>query len=99
MLDFNRIEGFQWDEGNARKSENKHGVTQSEAEQVFFNHPLVLEDVKHSGGEPRFHALGETNDGRLLHVAFTLRDSQTMIRVISARPVNRKERLFYGKAS
>ena len=44
-----RIVGFQWDEGNARKSFDKHGVSQSEAEQVFFNEPfLVIEDVKHS---------------------------------------------------
>jgi uncharacterized DUF497 family protein len=99
MLELDRIEGFQWDEGNSRKSENKHGVTQSEAEQVFFNHPLVLDDAKHSKGEPRSHALGETNDGRLLHVTFTLRDRGTMIRVISARPMHRKERLFYDQTS
>lgn len=99
MLDFDRIEGFQWDEGNAQKSENKHGVTPAEAEQVFFSHPLVLDDAKHSGGEPRSHALGETNDARLLHITFTLRESGTMIRVISARPMNRKERLLYGQVS
>ena len=97
MLDFGRIEGFQWDEGNARKSEDKHGVSQADAEQVFFNSPLLLDDFGHSRDEPRFHAMGPANDGRLLHVTFTLREKATLIRVISARPMNAKERLRYGE--
>ena len=93
-----RIVGFQWDEGNARKSFDKHGVSQSEAEQVFFNEPfLVIEDVKHSRPEPRFHALGVTNSQRQLHVTFTLREENTSIRVISARDMHRKERSRYEK--
>ncbi len=45
------IIGFDWDEGNARKNK-KHNVTMAEAEQVFFNEPLLLlEDSKHSGYE------------------------------------------------
>ena len=43
----------------------------------------------------RFHALGHTDAGRLLHVTFTLRHNDTMIRVISARAMHRKERLRY----
>lgn len=31
MIDVEKIEGFDWDAGNARKNE-KHGVTQAEAE-------------------------------------------------------------------
>ncbi|HUD87742.1 MAG TPA: BrnT family toxin, partial [Xanthobacteraceae bacterium] len=50
---------------------------------------------KHSQEEPRYHALGRTNDGRPLHVTFTLRDKHTKIRVISARNMNRKEREIY----
>ena len=74
MLDLDQIEGFDWDDGNERKSEERHGVSQGEAEQVFFSAPLlVLEDVKHSQGEPRFHALGKTDAGRLLHVTFARR--------------------------
>jgi uncharacterized protein len=47
MIDLARIEGFDWDEGNRRKSATKHGVTQAEAEQVFLNAPLlVLADVR-----------------------------------------------------
>ena len=100
MIDFDRVVGFQWDMGNARKSEDKHGVGQSEAEQVFFNEPLlVLADAGHSHAEVRFHALGATNAGRLLHVTFTLRDGGSRIRVISARDMHRKERQRYDQES
>jgi uncharacterized DUF497 family protein len=99
MLDLAAIEGFEWVSGNARKNE-KHGVSQQEAEQVFFNQPLhLLEDSEHSGGEPRIHALGATNEGRLIHTSFTIRASGTLIRIISARPMHRKERVVYGQAA
>lgn len=95
MIDWQTIEGFEWDEGNARKNE-KHGVTQSEAEQVFMNEPLlVLPDEKHNVDETRFHALGKTDGGRLLHVTFTLRSEGAKIRVISARSMHFKERRRY----
>ncbi len=95
MIDFARIEGFDWDEGNARKNE-RHGVSQPEAEQAFFDQRLLLTpDPGHSSGEPRFHALGNTAMGRLLHVTFTLRLDGTRIRVISARDASRKERTVY----
>lgn len=96
MLDFDRIIGFQWDAGNARKSVDKHDVSQNEAEEVFANEPLlVLADEGHSGGEARFHALGCSDGGRLLHLTFTLRAKDTLVRVISARPMSRKERQRY----
>jgi hypothetical protein len=98
-LDFSAVSGFEWDEGNVMKSE-KHAVSAAEAEQVFVNEPLVvLEDVAHSVAEPRWHALGRTNERRLLHVTFTLRAGATKVRIISARPMHRKERAIYGKAS
>jgi uncharacterized DUF497 family protein len=97
--DFSAVSGFDWDEGNAMKGE-KHAVLAAEAEQVFVNEPLVvLEDVAHSVAEPRWHALGHTNGGRLLHITFTLRAGATRVRIISARPMHRKERVAYGKAS
>lgn len=93
MPQFNTITGFDWDNGNEQKN-LKHGVTSAEAEQVFLNAPLlVLEDLKHSTTEPRFHALGQTNERRLLHITFTIR--ATLIRVISARDMHRKERAIY----
>ena len=75
------------DSGNARKNE-RHGVPQDEAEQVFFHQPL-LEDPKHSEVEPRYHALGKTTDGRLLHLSFTIRAEGKLIRVISARAMTK----------
>lgn len=99
MLDLALITGFDWDSGNARKNE-KHGVTAAEAEQVFFNQPLLLlEDVRHSQDEPRFHAMGHTHDGRLLHLTFTLRHEGATIRVISARDMHRKERAIYEQTT
>ena len=97
MLELDRIEGFDWDDGNRQKS-SKHLVTQLEAEEVFANSPLlVVEDVKHSGSEQRYQALGKSFEGRLLFVAFTLRQAETKIRVISVRDMHRKERIIYAK--
>ena len=99
MIDLSAIIGFDWDEGNSRKN-NKHMVSTAEAEQVFFNAPLLLlADVKHSLQEPRFHALGRTHQDRLLHITFTLRQQNTHIRVISARDMHKKERSIYEQAS
>jgi len=97
MLDLTQVEGFDWDAGNSRKSADKHGVTQAEAEQVFFCEKLlVLADDRHSMGELRYHALGCTDDGRHLHITFTLRDEGRLIRVVSARDMHRKERYRYA---
>ena len=99
MINLNTITGFNWDEGNRRKNE-KHGVSMAEAEQVFFNAPLlILEDAAHSQTEPRVHALGKTDAGRALHITFTLRELGLLIRVISARDMHRKERAIYEQAN
>jgi hypothetical protein len=99
MISFGQITGFDWDAGNSRKSTQKHNVIQSEAEQIFFNQPLLLlDDIEHSQKEARYHALGKTDDDRQLHVTFTLRAKGTLIRVISARDMNRKERIIYEQS-
>ncbi|AMQ87738.1 BrnT family toxin [Marinobacter sp. LQ44] len=99
MINWAQVTGFDWDEGNSRKNAEKHGANQSEAEEIFFNEPLlVLVDSKHSQTEARFHALGSTDDERLLHITFTLRQNGTLIRVISARDMHRKERAVYEQA-
>lgn len=90
--------GFDWDEGNNRKNE-KHGVSQAEVEQVFFNRPLIVAgDRKRSQAEPRFHALGRTDQDRRLHITFTERAGGELIRPISARAMSRKERAIYEQA-
>ncbi len=99
MIDLNQITGFNWDDGNTRKNE-KHGVSMAEAEQVFFNAPLLLlADATHSQQEARIHALGKSDEGRALHITFTLRQSATLIRVISARDMHTKERAIYDQAN
>lgn len=86
--------GFEWDAGNLEKSWHKHQVSAAECEQVFFNQPLVATpDAAHSEQEVRFYSLGQTDAGRLLFVVFALRS--TLIRVISARDMSRKERKVY----
>jgi len=98
MIDFSKIVGFEWDDGNARKND-KHGLSMAESEQVFFNAPLLLlEDGSHSQLEPRLHALGKSDGQRLLHITFTLRQAGQLIRVISVRDMHRKERAVYEQA-
>lgn len=98
MIDLSGVLGFDWDEGNSSKSSHKHAVSQSEAEQVFNNTPLLLlGDPSHSSEEVRYHAYGKTNLGRLLQVSFTLRRGDTLLRVISARPMSARERTRYGQ--
>jgi uncharacterized DUF497 family protein len=88
--------GFDWDEGNSSKNWDRHKVTPEEAEDLFFQEPLVVRrDVAHSRSERRYAALGQTGQGRLLFVAFTVR--RKLIRVISVRDMNRKEAEVYTR--
>ena len=89
------IDGFSWDGGNSRKNERKHGVTDRESEEVFFNKPLIIARSAKGSPEIRYAALGKTYGSRLLAVVFTLRANK--IRVISARPMSRGERKLYEK--
>src|SRR4030066_1401857 len=94
--DFGSFAGFQWDRGNSNKNLVKHNVQNWECEQVFFNKPLlVLEDPGHSVAEKRWAAFGKTDLGRLLMVIFTKRGN--LLRIISARDMNNKERRFMKK--
>ena len=93
-MDFSRIVGFDWDEANFYKNIGKHNVFATEAEQVFFNHPLVVKrDLKHSQNEERFYALGRTHHDSLLFIVFTVRSDK--IRVISAREMTKREVRVY----
>ena len=82
--------GFDWNQANAQKNWERHAVTPEEAEEVFFQEPLVVRsDVRHGKAEKRYYALGQTTSGRLLFIAFTIR--RNLIRVISSRDMSRKE--------
>lgn len=90
--------GFQWDEGNADKNWGRHCVTRSECEEVFFAEPIVTApDTAHSQEESRYYVLGHTARGRHLFIACCIRDQ--LIRVISARPMSRRERRAYDQAT
>ena len=94
---FSKVTGFDWDEGNLLKNWEKHGVTHLEAEQVFFNEPLIVrDDGKHSLDEQRWYGLGSTDSKRQLMVVFTIRGNK--LRIISARDMSRKERKVYEEA-
>jgi uncharacterized DUF497 family protein len=89
--DLGSFVGFQWDRGNSNKNLAKHNVENWECEQAFFNKPLlVLEDPGRSAAEKRWAAFGKTDSNRLLAVIFTKRGN--LLRVISARDMNSKER-------
>jgi hypothetical protein len=94
--DLAKCTGFDWDEGNLTKNRVRHRVAAAECEQVFFNRPLAAAaDEQHSEEEPRVYVLGQTDTGRRLFIAFTIR--RGLIRVISARDMNRRERAEYEK--
>lgn len=95
--DLAQCRGFQWDEGNAEKNWVQHHVPQGEAEQVFFNRPLVVvAGERRTEFTRRYYALGQTDASRLLFTVFTIRED--LIRVISARPMSRQERRVYEHA-
>jgi uncharacterized DUF497 family protein len=88
--------GFDWDDGNIQKNWERHRVTPEEAEDLFFNEPLVVRsDVGHSQRERRYYALGRTSPGRRLFAAFTVRGK--LIRVISVRDMNIREQEAYKR--
>jgi uncharacterized protein len=93
---FAQVTGFDWDDGNSEKNWRQHAVTQTEAEQVFLNHPVLLMSTARSPiSEVRYFALGRSDQGRQLTIVFTLRG--TLLRVISARPMSRRERKSYAQ--
>ncbi len=95
MVDWSQIVGFEWDEGNTFKNFDKHGIPCEEAESIFAQDEiLILKDELHSQTEERWHAFGRSNQDRLLSVTFTIR--KNLLRVISARPMNKRERKTYA---
>lgn len=95
---FSNIQEFEWDRGNLTKNWDKHQVSHLESEQAFFNQPIIIQkDAIHSQSEERWFLLGKTDRERLLMIVFTVRNKK--IRVISARPMSRKERKIYEQQS
>ena len=93
-LDVESLIGFDWDDANVYKNENKHGLNYKLIEDVFFNEPLlIVEDFSHSYEEYRCVAFGRDNNNNKIMLVFTARDG--LIRVISARAMTKKEKKFY----
>ena len=93
-FELNEVTGFEWDEGNIEKNKRKHNLDKWQIEEVFFNEPLsIYEDSKHSNSEFRWYALGKTDNELKLMIVFTIRNN--LIRVISARTMSKKERIYY----
>lgn len=93
---FDTIEGFEWNEGNREKCQ-KHGVSIDEIESLFAGEVHVFPDVRHSEQETRFLAIGRTQAGRHVFLAFTLREGRAgkLIRPISARYMHATEVMHY----
>jgi uncharacterized DUF497 family protein len=91
--------GFDWDHGNRDKCQ-KHGVSVDALESAFHEIMTIFPDPAHSQGEERFIAIGKTDEGRNVFVAFTLRyhGGEAFIRPISARYMHQKEVDYYEKA-
>lgn len=86
---------FEWDKGNAGKNK-KHGIEDTESEEAFFDpQKVIFKDRLHSHSEERFILLGKTKKEQLLFIVFS--KIKNKIRVISARPINRRERFLYEK--
>ncbi len=89
---------FEWDARKDAANRAKHGIGFDEALTVFAD-PLgrIVDDPRHAQGEVRLTLLGRSVRQRLLAVMFTER-SIDRIRLISARPATRHERLNYEEA-
>ena len=91
-----RCSGFEWDGGNLPKIWERHRGIPNECQQVFLNRPLFgAPNEKHSDEEDRYYAFGRTDAGRFLAIIFTVRGD--LIRVISARDMNRRERRTWSR--
>lgn len=87
---------FAWDQRKAAANLRKHGVSFTEAQAVFADeHAVLIDDPDHSATEQRFILLGTGLSGRLLVVSHGYRADDELIRVISARKADHRERQAY----
>ena len=85
---------FEWDPNKSAGNVEKHGVSFEEAATVFGD-PLgrIVDDPRHSIGEKRFVLMGRSDQDNLLAVMYTERED--VVRIISARPITRREQKDY----
>ena len=83
---------FEWDENKNSINKSKHNISFEEAKTVFYGEQaLVIDDPDHSELEERFIILGQSNTTKLLVVCHCYRESDTVIRIISARKATKTE--------
>ena len=89
---------FEWDETKNRHNVKKHGVSFEEAQTVFLDdYAIRFYDPDHSEDEDRFIMLGISFTLRVLVVCHCHRESDQVIRIISARKATRQEAKHYGR--
>ncbi len=87
---------FEWDEAKNTVNKRKHKISFEEAQTVFYDeNALVIDDPEHSKEEERFIILGLSAQANLLVVCHCLRESETVIRIISARKATKSESKQY----
>ena len=81
------------------ETRKKHGISFEEAKSVFLDeHARLIADPDHSDNEDRFVLLGMNAQLKLLVVVHVYRESNELIRIISARKATTKERKFYRRS-
>ena len=87
---------FEWDENKNTINKAKHKVSFEEAQTVFYDaDAIVIDDPDHSEREERFNILGFSARANLLMVCHCYRESDSIIRIISARKATAKESKQY----
>jgi uncharacterized DUF497 family protein len=87
---------FEWDSNKSVTNKKKHGISFEEAQTVFFDpNARVIEDPEHSEHEERFVILGVSQRLRILTVCYCYRRGNKVIRIISARRADKKEKEIY----
>lgn len=87
---------FEWDENKNAINKEKHHIAFEEAKTVFYDEKaLVIDDPEHSEEEERFIILGFSKKANLLVVCHCYRESDTVIRIISARKATTNESRQY----
>ena len=91
----NNIE-FDWDESKASFNRKKHGISFEEAVTIFYDDDaLEFHDPDHSENEDRFIMVGLSFKVRILVVCHCVRESGSVIRIVSARKATKKEAKIY----
>ena len=91
---------FAWDRRKARSNLEKHGVSFEEAQTVFLDESArLIDDPDHSEDEDRFLLLGYSFQARCLIVSHCYRQSDSVIRLISARRATAQEEEVYWRLS